>query len=72
MVVLKKIKASTLVETITAAVIIVIVFSIALLTLNNVFAHKIKSDTSRIDNYLNELVYTYGLATKKWTINCEI
>ena len=59
MVVLKKIKASTLVETITATVIIISVFSIALLTLNNVFASTIKNDKSKINNHLLKLEYQY-------------
>ena len=59
MVVLKKIKASTLVETITASVIIIIVFGIASLTLNNVFASTIKNDTNQIENYIHKLEYQY-------------
>ncbi|MFA5297540.1 MAG: hypothetical protein WC389_04955 [Lutibacter sp.] len=59
MVVLKKIKASTLVETITASVIIIIVFAIASLTLNNVFASTINNDTHQIENHLYKLEYQY-------------
>lgn len=59
MVVLKKIKASTLVETLTATVLIVVVFMLASMILNQLFANKIKNDTSIIDNYLNELEYYY-------------
>lgn len=59
MVVLKKIKASTLVETITASIIISIVFVIASLTLNNVFASTIKNDTNQIENYIHKLEYQY-------------
>jgi len=59
MVVLKKIKASTLVETITASVIIIIVFAIASLTLNNVFASTIKNDTNQIENHIQKLEYQY-------------
>ncbi|MGV8947182.1 MAG: hypothetical protein ACOH1N_12185 [Lutibacter sp.] len=59
MVVLKKIKASTLVETITASIIIVIVFAIASLTLNNVFASTINNDTDQIENHLYKLEYQY-------------
>ncbi len=59
MVVLKKVKASTLVETITASIIIIIVFAIASLTLNNVFASTIKNDTNQIENYIHKLEYEY-------------
>ncbi|WP_457617870.1 hypothetical protein [Lutibacter sp.] len=59
MVVLKKIKAATLIETITASVLIVIVFSIALFTLNNVFLSTIKRDTSGIENHIYQLEYRY-------------
>lgn len=59
MVVLKKVKASTLIETITASVIIIIVFTIALLTLNNVFSNAINNDTSEVDNHINKLQYKY-------------
>ena len=59
MVVLKKMKASTLVETITASVIIIIVFAIASLTLNNVFSSTINNDTNQIENHLYKLEYQY-------------
>lgn len=59
MVVLKKIKASTLVETITASVIIIIVFSIASLTLSNVFVATINNDTNQLENHLYKLEYQY-------------
>lgn len=57
MVVLKKIKASSLIETITASVIIVIVFSMALLILHSVFTHKINNDTSVLFNHIHQLEY---------------
>jgi len=59
MVVLKKIKASTLMETLVATVLIIVVFMIASMTLNNLFANSIKNSTSDIDAYLNELEYLY-------------
>lgn len=59
MVILKKVKASTLIETVTASIIIVIVFVIASLTLNNVFARSIKNDTSQIENRINKLEYQF-------------
>lgn len=57
--ILKKIKASTLVEVITASIIISIVFVIASMTLNNVFASTKKNDTNQIENYLQKLEYQY-------------
>lgn len=59
MVILKKINASTLVETITASLIILIVFTIASLTLNNVFATTIKNDTNQIENHMYKLEYLF-------------
>ncbi len=62
MVVLKskyKIKGSTLMETLVATVIIVIIFMIASITLNNLFSITIKNNTQSIDNYLNELKYKH-------------
>ena len=54
-----KLKGSTLVESLVASVIIVIVFTIASLTLNNVFRSSIKSNTDGIQNRLNKLEYLY-------------
>lgn len=57
MVVLKKVKASTLMETLVATVLIVAVFMIASLILNNLFSNSIKNNTNAIHNRLNELEY---------------
>lgn len=59
MVVLKKIKASTLMETLVATVLIIVVFMISSMILNNVFSNSIKNNTNEIDSYLNELQYLY-------------
>ena len=59
MVVLKKIRGSTLMETLVATVLIVIIFMIASMTLNSIFYNTIKSRTIEIDAYLNELQYNY-------------
>lgn len=59
MVVLKKIKASTLMETLVATVLLVVIFMLASLILNNLFSNTINSNTDAIDNYLNELEYLY-------------
>lgn len=57
MVVLKKLKASTLMETLVASVLIVIVFMVSSLILNNVFFNRIKGNTNKVDSRLNELYY---------------
>ncbi|NER12973.1 hypothetical protein GWK08_05950 [Leptobacterium flavescens] len=59
MAVLRKIKASTLMETMVATVLIVIVFIIASLTLNNTFNNSISNNTHQIENYLHKLEYQY-------------
>ncbi len=59
MVVLKKIKASTLMETLVATVLIIVVFMISSMILNNLFSKTIKNNTTAIDAYLNELQYLY-------------
>jgi hypothetical protein len=60
MVVLKKIKASTLMETLVATVLIVVVFMISSMILNNLFSNSIKNNTRAIDAHLNELEYLYA------------
>lgn len=80
MVVLKKIKATTLMETLVATVLLVVIFMLASLILNNLFSNTIKSNTDAIDNYLNELEYLYlneeiGVPFyddfKNWKINMQ-
>lgn len=57
MVVLKKLKAASLVETLTATVIIVVIFMIASMSFNNVFLNTIKSDDTLLKNRLEEITY---------------
>ncbi len=59
MVVLKKINAATLMETLVASVLIVIVFMISSMILNNMFFNSIKNNTRAIKAHLNELEYLY-------------
>ncbi|GAA3553948.1 hypothetical protein [Snuella lapsa] len=59
MVVLKKIRASTLMETLVATVLLVVIFMIASMILNNLFSNTIKGNTREMDTYLNELEYLY-------------
>lgn len=55
--VLIKIRSSTLVEVITASVIIVVIFAIASLTLTNVFKTTLQEDITSIKNQINYLEY---------------
>ncbi|WP_299181243.1 hypothetical protein [uncultured Aquimarina sp.] len=57
MVILKKIRAASLIETLTASVLIIIVFMIASLSFNNIFTNHIKRDKSAIENRIKELEY---------------
>ncbi|MCD2260792.1 hypothetical protein [Psychroserpens luteolus] len=57
MVVLKKIKSSTLMETLVATVLIVIIFMMSSMILNTIFSNTIKNNTRAIDSHLNELQY---------------
>lgn len=57
MVILKKVRSATLVETMVASVIIVIVFLIASLSVNNIFRGTINSDDSALRNRVQELTY---------------
>lgn len=57
MVILKKIKGSTLMETLVATVLIVIIFILSSMILNNLFSNSIKNNTSKIRSHLNELQY---------------
>jgi hypothetical protein len=54
-----KVKASTLVETLVASVIIVIVFSIASLTLQNVLKNTLDNNVQKLDAHLNRVYYLY-------------
>ncbi|UOB17898.1 hypothetical protein [Abyssalbus ytuae] len=57
MAVLKKVKASTLMETLVASVLIVVIFMVASLILNNLFSNSIKFNTQKIENELNAIEY---------------
>ena len=59
MVVLKKIKASTLMETLVATVLVVIIFLVSSMILNNIFSNTIKNNTRAIKAHLNELQYLH-------------
>lgn len=59
MVVLKKIKGSTLMETLVATVLIVAIFMISSMILNNLFSNALSSRTDAIEAHVNELHYLY-------------
>ncbi|WP_179317225.1 hypothetical protein [Winogradskyella undariae] len=59
MVILKKIKGSTLMETLVATVLIVIIFMMSSMILNNLFSNSIKNNTRDIEAQLLELQYLY-------------
>jgi len=80
MVELKKIKSSTLMETLIATVLIVIVFVLSSMILNNVFSNSINNNTQSIESHLNELHYLYTNnklilpyqeALEKWQITID-
>lgn len=56
----RKLNASTLVEVLVASVLIILIFTIASLSLNNVFKSTIKGNTDGIKNELNKLQYLYN------------
>jgi len=57
--VLKKLKASSLMETLVATVLIIVVFMIASLTLNNILFGSFRKEKGKINTHLNELHYSY-------------
>lgn len=57
MVILKKIGAATLIETLIASVIIVTVFTIASLSLNNIFRGAVNQSNTLYKSRIEELVY---------------
>ena len=54
---LKKIRAATLIETLIASGIVLIVFTIGSLSLNNVFQSVVKHNESPFQNKVKELTY---------------
>jgi len=55
----RKLRGSTLIEVLVASVLIIVVFTIASLTLNNVFKSVLKSNTQATDTRINKLIYLY-------------
>jgi competence protein ComGC len=59
MALLKKLKGATLMETLVATAIIVIIFMLASIIMNNLFSRSLKHNTQDIEAFLNELQYQY-------------
>jgi len=59
MAVLKKIKGSTLMETMVATVLIVIIFMVASLVMNSLITARAKNDVQAITQHLKKLEYQY-------------
>ncbi|WP_442267064.1 hypothetical protein ACSIGC_05025 [Tenacibaculum sp. ZS6-P6] len=59
MVILKKIKASSLNEVLVATVIIILVFGIAMMILTNLMKNLATKETHEHNALLNELIYQY-------------
>lgn len=59
MALLKKIKASSLMETLVATVLIVVVFMISSMVLNNIIATNIRQNTDKVEERMNVLEYQY-------------
>lgn len=59
MVVLKKVRASTLMETLVATVLIVVVFLLSSMIFNNLFFRSITDNTEEVDTHINELIYLH-------------
>ncbi len=57
MVILKKIKSATLIETLIATVLIVIVFLMASMIINNIFFNTFHQKKELVENRLDELEY---------------
>lgn len=52
-------KASSLMEVIVASVIIVVIFGIVTLTLNNIIKNNYRTKTDQINNRLNKIIYLH-------------
>ena len=57
MAVLKKIKSSSLIESLTASIIVVLVFMVASFSFNNVLMNTVRTDEFSLNTHLRELRY---------------
>ncbi|MEM7185481.1 MAG: hypothetical protein AAF466_02385 [Bacteroidota bacterium] len=78
MAVLKKIRAATLVETLVASALVVLVFIVASASFNSIFQGVIKSNDQNFEARLQEITYQvnhsrlelpYSETTKQWEIS---
>ncbi len=69
MALLKKIRGSTLMETLVATVLIVLIFMIASMLMNAIFSASIKGNNQQLTEHLNQLEYAQknGLITVPYT-----
>ncbi|UGU18167.1 hypothetical protein LS482_09835 [Sinomicrobium kalidii] len=74
----KRVRAATLMETLVATVLIVVIFMVTSLILNNLFAGTVKGNTRKIETRFNELEYglknntlklPYSETFGKWNIS---
>ncbi|WP_223826533.1 hypothetical protein [Flagellimonas sp. S3867] len=56
----KKIKASTLMETMVATVLIVVIFMLSSLILNNLFTAQVRGNLQPVKTHLDEVEYLYS------------
>lgn len=54
-----QVKGSSLIETLIATIIVMIVFGIAMMSVTNILENTVKNSTSAIDIELNKLMYQY-------------
>lgn len=59
MALLKKLKAATLMETMVATVLIVVIFMMASMLLNSIFTTYLRGDTQGITEKMHELAYQF-------------
>jgi len=59
MVVLKKLRASTLMETLVATVLIVIIFMLSSMLLNTIFSNTLTSRNTEVKEHMRLLTYAY-------------
>ena len=80
MAVLKKIKASTLMETLIATVLVAVTFLLASMIMNTIVSNAVASNTMDIDTHLMELQYLqqhqkleipYAERFQNWSITVE-
>ena len=55
----RKLNASSLTEVIVATTVLLVVFAIALLTLNNIMMSSVKKDTHKMNTKIEKLMYQY-------------